>query len=127
MATKSFGGTKKGHTFTLVGETFHTYPGMSVTFVNTEDEEEEQLKPLQSIIKFIRSLIVKDERERFDRLLNDPDVYIDVDDLLEIARWLVEVTSGRPTKSPSSSGNGAGRTSSGSKVKPSKRVSSGKN
>lgn len=129
MAEKEFGtGKKKGHTFTLAGEKFRTYPGMSVTFVvaDTAGGADEELPPLQATIAFIRSLIVKEDRERFDHLIASPDVYIDVQDLLDLSNWLVEVISGRPTKSPGSSGNGAGRTSTGSKAKPSARASSGK-
>jgi hypothetical protein len=125
MAEKVIGGKKKGHMFTLAGEQFHTYPGMSITLVR-DDEEDETLDPLASTIKFIRDLVVVEDRERFDHLITSPDVYIDVQDLLQLSNWLVEVISGRPTKSPGSSGNGAGRTSTGSKAKPSARASSGK-
>jgi hypothetical protein len=125
MAEKEFnaGSKKKGHTFILGDETFHTYPGMSYTFFwGTDEEESETARPLQATIKFIRSLVVKEERERFDHLLETPDVYIDVQDILDLSRWLVEVISGRPTKSRGSSGNGAARTSTGSKGKSSKQA-----
>lgn len=45
----------------------------------------------------------------------------------EVADWLMEVTIGRPTKPPSPSGNGAGRTSSGSKATSRKPAKAGRN
>lgn len=120
MAERDFDKERKkkpGHTFKLGGETFHTYPGMSVTFIRKESTED--TTPLDGTLSFIRSLILPKDRDKFDTLINSEDIYIEADDLLELSNWLVEVISGRPTKRPASSGNGAAKTGTGSKAKPS--------
>lgn len=118
MAERDFDKERKkkpGHTFKLGGETFHTYPGLSVTFIRREEGTD--VLPLDQTLAFIRSLIVEKERATFDNLIKSPDIYIEGDDLLAVSNWLVEVISGRPTKRPVSSGNGAKATGTGSKAK----------
>lgn len=130
MAERDFDKERKkkpGHTFKLGGETFHTYPGLSVTLLKhfqtrKEGEELSGQEALDETLDFIRTLIVKGDREKFNTLIDSEDIYIDGDDLLELSNWLVEVISGRPTKRPASSGNGAAKTGTGSKAKPSARA-----
>lgn len=132
MAERDFDAERKktkkdGHKFTVGGETFRTYPGMSVTFWAAQEKAKGKSDiPLERTIRFLRSLIVKEDRVRFDKLIYSDDVYIEADELVDISNWLIEVISGRPTKSPASSGNGAGRISSGSKAKPSRAGGTGK-
>lgn len=116
------------HSFTIGGETFHTYTAMSVTFWKAQQKREgdEQI-PLERTIRFLRSMILREERERFDAMLESEETYIAANELLEVSNWLIEVISGTPTKSPASSGSGGGRISSGSKVKPSRAAGAGKN
>lgn len=56
----------------------------------------------------------------------EPGPLISAHEVDEAARWLMETTIGRPTTSPSPSGNGDGRTSRGSKVASSKAAKAGK-
>lgn len=81
---------KEGHRFTLAGHTFHTYPGLSVTYILADDANEATL-PLERTINFIRSLIIEEDRPKFDEIIHSPQVYIDTDDLLELSKWLVEI------------------------------------
>lgn len=116
MAEKEFGGKHKpAHSFTLNGHKFRVHAGYSITFLRAEEDKKKA--PLDTTIDFIRGLIVKEDRPAFDRLLTDPEEHIEGMDLVDIANWLVEVMSGRPTQSPASSGNGAGRTGTQSKAK----------
>lgn len=129
MAERDFDAERKkreGHTFKLGGETFHTYPGMSYTFINRSDKEMEEKAEsdgrLTAVVGWIRNLIVVEEREKFDAVLTNPEIYIEAQDVLDLSSWLLEAISGRPTKRPASSGNGAGRPGTGSKAKPSTRA-----
>lgn len=50
-----------------------------------------------AIMRALRTLVALDDRERFEVLLNDPDRLVEVGDLGEVAWWLNEVYSRRPT------------------------------
>lgn len=114
---------RKGHQFTLGGQTFHTYAGLSLTFFQKEDDPD--VHPLKATLDFIRSLLIHEDRERWDAMVSDPTVYIEADDLVDLSKWLLEVASGRPTKRRSSSGNGASPMKSLSKAPSSATPASG--
>lgn len=115
---------KKGHKFTLAGREFRTHPSMSLTFLRG-DETDEAALPLTRTLNFIRAMLVKEDRKKWDAMLSDSEVYIEADDILDVSNWIIEVISGRPTKAPVSSGNGDGGTSSPSKARSSATAASG--
>lgn len=103
-------------TFDLLGETFtckKKMPGAAIlTFVHEADSGEGS-RATDALVNFIkRCLKNSDERDRFEELYNreppdsdDGEVDIEVveiEDLGEIAGWLVEQYSGRPTPAQSS-------------------------
>lgn len=51
--------------------------------------------------RYIRGVLLTDDRARWDELLRDPDWLVGADDIAEVANWLMETYAGRPT-SPSS-------------------------
>lgn len=58
------------------------------------------------LIAFISGVLIEEDRGRFDQLVNDHEVLVDSALLSEIAWWLFEEYTGRPTKRPSSSDRG---------------------
>lgn len=112
-------GKQKGHTFKLGGQVFHT---KSVAPPAAWLQEE---TGLDAAINFLRILLVPEDREVFLAMLKDIDANITPYQIDQVASWLIGETSGRPTESPASSGNGAGRTSSGSKAPSSVPVETG--
>lgn len=128
MAKKNFDEERKkrkGHEFTLGGRTFKTNPGRSLTFLQSEAMEEDT-PAYVTTLNFIRDFIVKEDRDQWDVMLQDSTTYLDVDDIINLSRWLMEVTSGdRPTEPPASSGNGDGPTESRSKERSSVTAVSG--
>lgn len=126
MADRNFDATRerKGHTFTLGGKKFRTYPGMSIPYIKRRNarKESDQLDPLDDAIEFVRELIVKEDRPKFDEMVEAEDVYFDAKDLIDLQNWLLEVISGRPTKRPVSSGGGSKANGTGSKAKSSSRA-----
>lgn len=104
--------SKEGVTFKLGGREFRTKPVASPGPL---------LNPgsgLDAAMKIFQAVLVPEDLDAFNELVNDPNpnVLISASQIDNIAAWLVEVTSGRPTESPASSGNGGGSDSSGSKV-----------
>lgn len=104
-------------TFTLDGEDFTCRPrvqgGLILKFVHDADSDSGG-KAAGALTWFIRKALVKDDRERFDTLLEDEDRLIDVETIGEVAAWLMEMYAGRPTGqqgNSSSSQSKNGRTS----------------
>lgn len=123
MAERNFDtGSKKGHKFTLAGRDFRVHAGMPLSFLMDIDEDNKVTgkEALEKTLSFIRSMLLDESRIEWDKMLADSSVFVDSDTLTELFKWLIEVASGRPTKRPPSSGNGAGRT-----LSPSKGPSSG--
>lgn len=153
--------TLEGHTFTLGGYTFNTPP------VAPPGAFLAGGRGLVAATRFLRRLVLPEQRANLERVLESPDTSATLIDLapelltavglylaalegeagqevaLEslrdvvkrisepeahdgpmvsayevdtVSEWLMEVTLGRPTTSPSPSGNGGGRTSNGSKA-----------
>jgi hypothetical protein len=100
--------------FDIDGEVFHANRQMSAGILlqfadmtGAEEGEEMSLTDGRQAVKAVRAFfdaaIVKEDRERFNTLLSDPDRSIDINMLLEIASWLGEQFTARPTGQPSSS------------------------
>lgn len=59
-----------------------------------------------ALYSFFESVLEEAEYKRFMGVLNDPDVIIDMALIGEIASWLIEEYSDRPTEQPEPSANG---------------------
>jgi hypothetical protein len=64
----------------------------------------------EKIIERIKMYLVDGDRERFDKLVRDPQKKVSMLQLNELATWLTEVQTQRPTQSPTPSQTGPGRT-----------------
>ena len=137
MAERNFDTDRKkavreGHSFTLGGREFRTLPDLPVSWLLRPKDDDPEVSPLERNINFLRMLIVPEQREAFDGLLADDDVFLEASDLLDVSKWLIGViSSNRPTSASGSSGNGAGRTGKLSRVKrssvaPASKTSAGK-
>lgn len=71
--------------------------------IDDEDDESRGQLALHAIREFFTAALVKEDRRRFFDLLEDPDRTVDVNLLVDIANWLGEQYTARPTGTPSSS------------------------
>lgn len=112
MASKSFkiAASKEVVKFDVNGQEFicrNRLPaGVIMRFgevMGSSDEDETSSGALITAMKdFFRSAIVPEQIDEFFDLLDDPDIAVPVDTLSEIAGWLSEQYTARPTGSPSS-------------------------
>lgn len=103
--------------FDLEGQTFRCRPrvaaGILMRFAEIigADEDEDSVSA-QDIIRMMREFfeaaVVRDDFERFWALIEDPDTAIPVEMLADIANWLAEQYTQRPTGAPSSGGRANG-------------------
>jgi hypothetical protein len=96
---------KEGHSFTLAGQVFRTKAIAPVAAFRDKETG------LDAAIMFLKRLLVPEDREAFDLLMDNEDAPISPHQIDQIATWLIEETSGRPTESPAGSGSGAATTS----------------
>jgi hypothetical protein len=86
--------------FTVDGTEYQFTPpkqaGMVLDFLETGDE-------LGAMMDWVNDGLGEDQAAAIEARLKDPDDDFDFDELTGIARWLVEETSGRPTKPPRAS------------------------
>lgn len=89
MAEKNFDEEPRpeGHTFTLGGRSFRTYPSLSLTVARTPFDENET--PIETTLNFIRTLVVKEDRQKWEEMLQDPEVYLEAENLLQVSDWLI--------------------------------------
>lgn len=73
---------------------------------------------------FISSVLDDGDLERFGKVLTNKADPVDLDDLVTITEWLVEVYTGRPTKPSTGSPGGRPRTGRTSKAASAKKGSS---
>lgn len=103
--------------FALNGEEFSCKQAMSgaalLDFVRRADGDSGGMAA-EAIIQFLNSSLEEDDAARFDTMIKDPDQIVQVETLGEIAGWLVEQYTTRPTKARTRSASGrsnGGRTS----------------
>lgn len=96
---------KEGHSFTLAGQVFRTKAIAPVAAFRDKETG------LDAAIMFLKRVLVPEDREKFDALMADEDAPISPYQVDQIATWIIEETSGRPTESPDTSGTGDGTTS----------------
>lgn len=95
--------------FTLNGETFNAVPAIQgstlLEFVAAADSDSGGAAA-GALYSFFENCMEPDEYARFRALLKDPKIIIDMETIGEIAGWLVEEYTTRPTKRPVSSVDG---------------------
>ena len=96
--------------FALNGQQFACKPAMAgailLDFVRRADSESGG-SAADAIVDFLEDSIADDsERTQFITMIRDPDVIVEVETLGEIAGWLIEQYTTRPTKPRSRSSNG---------------------
>ena len=103
--------------FALNGEEFTCKQAMSgamlLDFVRRADSDSGGMAA-EAIIDFLNMAMEEDDATRFDAMIKDPEQIVEVETLGEIAGWLVEQYTTRPTKARSRSASGrsnGGRTS----------------
>lgn len=100
---------REGHTFVLGGQKFHT---IAVTTPESYTALYEN-RGFVGTLQFLRKMLVPEDIEAFDKLVADEnrDVLISAYQVDQVANWLIEVATGRPTKAPGSSTPGRAATS----------------
>lgn len=82
-----------------------------------EKEEDPTLREsIEQLVERITLFLIPEDRERFVTLANDPEKNVSWLQLNEIRDWMVEVQTGRPTQSPSTSTTGRGKTAASSRA-----------
>ena len=82
--------------FKLGGETFTCLVSPKATAVGRLTKAGD--RNIDALIGYLRELIVKEQRVTFDRVIEDDDEIVDIDQLAKIIEWISEVYSARPTK-----------------------------
>ena len=126
MATKArfrdFGTTQTLDEFPPLGfklneEEFSCKQAMSgaalLDFVRRADSDSGGMAA-EAIIQFLNMSLEEDDAARFDAMIKDPDRIVEVETLGEIAGWLVEQYTTRPTRARSRSANGRSSAGRGS-------------
>lgn len=101
--------------FDLEGKTFRCRPrvsaGILMRFADVAGGPEDEVDSramVRVLREFFVNAIVREDFDEFWGLIEDPDIAIPVETLSEIANWLAEQYTERPTGGPSSSGRGSG-------------------
>lgn len=104
-----FGVTKEPIVFKVYDEEFTcrpSLPGRTLLRLVSTGSSEDPSEIAETIETFFEVCLVEESKERFNALLEDPDKVVPVDTLADIAAWLVEEYSGRPTEGPEDSQSG---------------------
>lgn len=126
---KDFGGESDEYDelgFTLWGEDFECYPqvqGVSLLGFVKEAASGDGARAADALLGFFSTVMPEGEFTRFDKLWKDPKRVVSIEKIGEIAEWLTEQYSERPTKASSSSSNGRSRSGRTSTAKRSSKVS----
>lgn len=103
--------------FALNGEEFACRPALPGTtlldFVRRADSDSGGMAA-EAIVQFLEDSLDDPDRQRFVTMINDPDQIVEVETLGEIAGWIVEQYTSRPTKPRSRSANGRSTAGRGS-------------
>lgn len=90
-------------TFTVEGQDFtaaKSIPGAVLLDFVADADSNDGGRAAGALVQFIENVIVEDDRERFQKLIRDPDIDVDIELLAEICEWLVSEYAARPTDSP---------------------------
>lgn len=109
-------------TFDLEDEDFvclTDIPGATLLDFVSEADSGNGARASQAVINFLTECIVDEDRERFAKLIRNPDKIIKLEKLAEICEWLVgEYSTARPTQASSPSARTPRRSGVGSTVQP---------
>jgi hypothetical protein len=112
--------------FSLVGQNFNVVPAVQghvlLNFVANASGND-GAAAAKALDDFFAKIMEPQEFTRFKEHLDNPRVIIDMEKLGEIAGWLIEEYSARPTQPPSSSADGESTTGTSSMDEPSSKVS----
>lgn len=112
--------------FTLIGETFSCIPAVQghvlLSFV-ARASGSDGAAAATALDDFFEKAMESEEFVKFKAHLENPKIIIDMEKLGEIAGWLVEEYTTRPTQPPSSSVDGESTTGTTPTVVPSSEVS----
>lgn len=92
-------------TFTLDGETFTargSVQGATLLKFVKEADSGDGGRAASSLLGFFKIVLEPESYTRFEAVTEDPDKVITIEQLTEIAGWLMEVYTDRPTRGPSS-------------------------
>lgn len=95
-------------TFDMGGETFHIIAEMPVKMLAEIGTDSRQ--GLEWGLHFMRNVIVRDDRDRFEALLDDPDRPVAAPVFTSLCTWVLEQLTGNPTEPSSLSPGGSGTT-----------------
>ncbi len=82
--------------FKLGGEMFTCLPSPKATAVASLTRAGDG--NIDALISYLRELVEEDQRETFEKVLDDNKNVVDLDKLAKIVNWVSEVYAGRPTK-----------------------------
>jgi hypothetical protein len=102
--------------FTYDGEDYYCRPEINgvvlLKFVRDADSGEGG-KSAGALLDLFQKILLTDSYERFEKYVNDPDKIISIETLGEVAAWVIEEYTARPT--PESSKPSSGRTRTGTR------------
>lgn len=112
MTRKSFRTSSGGAIidFDIDGEVFHCHAQMAAgvlmkfaDFTSSEGGDDDISGPqiIGAVRDFFKAALVQADRQRFFDLLEDPERYVDLTTLIDIATWLGQQYTARPTGAPS--------------------------
>lgn len=95
--------------FALNGDDFSCRPALAgavlLDFVRRADSDSGGVAA-EAIIQFLEDSLEEPDRDRFTSMIRDPDVIVEMDMLGDIAGWLIEQYTARPTKPRTRPANG---------------------
>jgi hypothetical protein len=99
-------------TFVLGGETFTMHYVRPEVLAAWEDDpkDEKAIDALKRLDERVKMFLSPDQHERYDAVRARDDKPVTMAQLNDLATWVIEVQSDRPTQQPSPSGRGRGKT-----------------
>jgi hypothetical protein len=96
-------------TFSLNNQTFSARPAIQGAFLLhfvTQADSDSGGQAAEALMNFYQRVLLPESWERFEKLINDPDTIVSIEQLSEIVGWLVSEYTKRPTTGSSSSSPG---------------------
>lgn len=112
-------------TFTIGGETFTMQYVRPEVLAEWEDEPNDDTPAAEILARTTERMclfLVEGDRDRFRSLRERTEKPIASVQLNALVRWMIEVQSGRPTQTPSLSGDGSGSAAPGSQARSPRRA-----
>ena len=96
--------------FMVDADVFHFNPPKRIALVldsiglrdgSDPDNVDPRLAPVKSMFDWLGQGLPQEESDRLIERMRDPEDDLDIDDVAEIVKWLMEQVAGRPTSSSS--------------------------